>query len=189
MSSVPLDPIEAQRKMQGTWQLPMNEHYSDTLSLYPQGKLLYTCRAASFEERFHQMFVGDEQMGNWHVRSTYKKNALLNSRVGGSIRGSVGSVNFIAPGFQRDGFDSSNVNQDNDTGPFLILNFTELTKSILNPTVAGFRIDIGNLLNNFRELVQDDCLQIVSFTDNDTKLTLRGNRGTTVWHKVEDRFG
>lgn len=185
-----LDPSDIKRRILGSWELPSNEDYSETINLYGSpAKFTYTCSATSAKERIRQVFVGDEIHGNWHIRTTRKKNSAGSSS-SGSVRSSVNfGTNWLAPRAQTGQVDASVRFDDDDLGPFLVLNFTDITKSILNVNVLGIRFDLANWLNNFREIVEDDYLKIISLTDNDTRLTLKSKRGTQVWRRFQEAMG
>jgi hypothetical protein len=185
-----LDPSDIKRRILGSWELPTNENYSETINLYGSpAKFTYTCSATSARERIRQVFVGDEIYGNWHIRTTRKKNSSGSSS-SGSMRSSVNiSTAWLAPRAQTGKVDTSIQIDDDDLGPFLVLNFTDITKSILNVNVLGVRFDLANWLNNFREIVEDDYLKIISLADNDTRLTLKGKRGTQVWRRFQEAIG
>jgi hypothetical protein len=185
-----LDPSDIKRKILGSWELPSNEDYSETINLYGSpAKFTYTCSATSAKERIRQVFVGDEIYGNWHIRTTRKKSSARSSSFG-SVRSSVNfSTGWLAPRAQTSQVDASVRCDDDDLGPFLVLNFTDITKSILNVNVLGIRFDLANWLNNLREIVEDDYLKIISLTDDDTCLTLRGKRGTQIWRRFQESMG
>jgi hypothetical protein len=181
-----LDPRDLKKKILGSWELPSHENYSETINLHGSPvRFTYTCSATSVGERCRQILVGDEIYGNWHIRTTRKKTSSSSS--------ARGSVNFftgwLAPPSQTGKVDTSVRFDDDDLGPFLVLNFTEIAKSILNVNVLGIRLDLANWLNNFREIVEDDHLKIISLTENDTLLTLKGKRGIQVWRKFQAAMG
>jgi hypothetical protein len=184
-----LDPSDIKRRILGAWELPSNEQYAETITLYgASAKFSYTCSATDIKERIRQIFVGDDIYGNWHIRTTRPKGSSKSS--GGSIRSSVSiSTRWLAPRHQAQSVDQSFQLDDDDLGPFLILNFTDITKSILNVNILGIRLDAANWLNNLREIAENDYLKIVSLTDNDTRLTLQGKRGTQVWRKFQESVG
>jgi hypothetical protein len=185
-----LDPSNIKRRILGSWELPSHEDYSETINLYgAPARFTYTCSATSVQERIRQIFVGDEIHGNWHIRTTRKKNSGSSSS-SGSVRSSVNlGTDWLAPRAQTGKVDSSFRLDDDDLGPFLVLNFTDIAKSILNINVLGLRLDLANWLNNFREIAEDDYLKIISLTDNDTRLTLKGKRGTQVWRRFQESMG
>jgi hypothetical protein len=185
-----LDPNEAKRRILGAWELPAHEDYTETICLHGYAsKFSYTCSATSPKERFRQIFVGDEIHGNWHIRATRRKGGRDSSMIG-SVRSSVGfSTEFIMPRFRKKGTDLANSLDEDDLGPFIVLNFTDISKSVLNVNLVGLRLDIANWLNNFRELVEDDYLKIVSLTENDTCLTLKNKKGIQVWRRFQESVG
>jgi hypothetical protein len=186
-----LDPSDIKRRILGSWELPSNEDYSETINLYGSpAKFTYTCSATSAKERIRQVLVGDEIYGNWHIRTTRKKNSAGSSS-SGSMRSSASfGTDWLAPRAQVGKVvDRSVQADDDDLGPFLVLNFTDITKSILNVNILGVRFDLANWLNNFREIVEDDYLKIISLTDKDTRLTLKGKRGTQVWRRFQESMG
>ncbi|MBD2432080.1 MULTISPECIES: hypothetical protein [Fischerella] len=194
-----LDPVIIKRKIVGTWQLPIHHEYSETITLMGFGsKFSYTCSAADVRQRFRQLFTGSEIRGNWHIRNTIKETSDSKSSVGGSVTKTVGGSVRISTGFltapflkeQQNSSARSELLESDRTGPFLFLNFDELTQSILNiPTPRG-RIELGNLLNNLRQVFEEDYFKIVSLTDNDTRLLLRTKTGNeVVWTKFQEDFG
>lgn len=187
-----LEPADIQRKIVGSWQLPIHDDYSETITLHgAPRRLVYTCSAASFKERLRQFFVGDELYGNWQIRTSRSKQSksAIASSVGGSLkRSTTGSLTWISPRFEKEG-SPSNTNDEYETGLFLVLNFTDIPKSLLNLNLVGLRIDIGNWLNNLREMIEDDSFKIISLTDKDTKLTLQGKKGIQVWTKIQHGMG
>ncbi|WP_017654649.1 hypothetical protein [Fortiea contorta] len=185
-----LDPSDIKRRILGSWELPSHEEYAETINLYGSpSKFTYTCSATSVKERIRQILVGDEIHGNWHIR-TNRRKSLRDSSASGSVRSSVSfSTNWLAPRAQTGKVDASIRLDGDDLGPFLVLNFTDITKSILNLNLLGIRLDVANWLNNFREIAEDDYLKIVSLKDNDTRLTLKGKRGIQVWRRFQESMG
>lgn len=185
-----LEPADIQRKIVGSWQLPIHDDYSETITLHgAPRRLIYTCSAASFPERLRQFFVGDELYGNWQIRTSRSKQCAIASSAKGSVkRSTTSSLTWIAPRFETEG-EKSNISNEYETGLFLVLNFTDIPKSLLNLNLVGLRIDIANWLNNLREMIEDDVFKIVALTDGDTKLTLQGKKGTQVWTKIQHGMG
>jgi hypothetical protein len=167
--------LEVIRQIPGSWRLSIKTDESITITFFPNGHFFWTISAYSATKKAIQIATGPEWAGNWHVRSERGPHSSLS----GSSSSSFSSFSL----FDR------NPRQPVDTGaqgPYLILNFTELSKSILNFQLFGFRIDLANWVNNFAELIRDGNYRIVEF--NKDKMRLENPEGIEIWHNVSTKF-
>lgn len=163
--------IEAQ--LPGTWRLPETNDYAAKIALSQSGQFIYTISAASTIERARRLLIGDEIAGDWHVRCVRPPKNVSGIFVE-VIRVATSP---IAPPHQR----GRNANED-DEGPFLVLNFTRLPNSILNLRTAHFPIEVGNWLNHVRQIATPDYIKILDLTK--TELKVHDHTGIQVWQRV-----
>ena len=166
---------EIERLLIGTWRLPLTEDYLVKIALGGVGTFKYTIAAASSKERARRLLLGEEIGGDWHIRRRRKP-------VGGLRQSSAGSVEFItssiAPPHQRGGSSSKD-----ELGPFLVLNFTQVPKSILNLPIAGFHIELGSWLTHIRQVFVDDYIKLLDLTKSELKV--HGHSGIEVWRRIQ----
>jgi len=162
---------EYTRRMPGSWRLPLKEDEAVTITFFPNGRFFYTIAANSALRKLMQIGTGDDWEGNWHVRANRAKPGML-ERSSATVRSSFSLGEEKRPPPEK--------------GPFLVLNFTEMRKSILNMNLLGVRMDLANWINNLMETMRDGHYRIMEMTDEE--LHLDGPNGPEVWHRAHNQF-
>lgn len=172
---VKFEPLEIIRQIPGSWRLPIREDESITITFFPNGHFFMTISAYSSAKRTIQVLTGPDWQGNWHVRSQRRSSSSSSSS----------SSPFSS--FSSFGKGSSNNPVSNLPGPYLVLNFTDLTKSILNFQLFGFRVDLANWFNNFCETIKDNNYRILDFDSEEMQLETP-EKVKENWHRVSKTF-
>ncbi|MBF2005550.1 MAG: hypothetical protein IGS49_08790 [Chlorogloeopsis fritschii C42_A2020_084] len=161
--------IKIVNQLIGSWRLPLNDHDSVSVSFFPNGNFFWTIAAYSTVEKVIQIFKGAEMQGNWQVRPKRKPPKILSK------------VNlFNTP--------NRELSVASSPGPFLILNFTDLPKSMLNLRFAGWQIDLANWVNNVLEVTRDGHYRILKFSSEEMQLETPEKK-VEIWRKASGEFG
>ncbi len=165
-----LKPLDIIRQLPGSWRLPIRSDESITVSFSPNGKFFWNISAYSTTKKTIQIFTGPDYQGNWHIRSERSKGSSASSL--SSVSSSFSLIKSQPPKSSSD-----------ITGPFLVLNFTDLPHSILNITPFGVRMDVANWINNFFEIARNNDYRILEFTTDEMHLEAPNNT-KEVWRRV-----
>lgn len=168
--------LEIMRQIPGSWQLPIKDGESVTITFFPNKAFYYKICANSASQKGIQVFTGDDWKGNWHVRSNRTAPSSLE-------KSSTSSANVMRRLVGKD----APPPKPPAAGPYLVLNFTALPDSILNLNIAGVRVDLANWVNNLFEAFRDGNYRIIEFTKEEMHLEgPKGNR--EIWHRTSDNF-
>lgn len=152
-------------QLTGSWRLPINENNSISITLLSNANFFWTIAAYSTTEKAIQILTGSEMQGNWQVRATRKPP----------------KIDKIRNPFNTEKAKESSVSSP--SGPYLILNFTDLPKSMLNLRIKGWQVDLANWINNVLEVTRDGHYRILEFSSDKMQLKTPENK-LEVWRKV-----
>jgi hypothetical protein len=170
---------EIKKRLQGSWQLPLHSSCSVTMFLQKTGEFRYIINATTSGERIRQLLAGHEILGTWSVHDKPLAKGFLDSSARGSLGSSFRMVTYtFAPPTQR--AEPQKYDQD-EKGPFLCLNFTDLAKSVANINIVGIRVEVANWINKLREVIAPDVFKILDLTPE--QLQLEGRKGIELWRK------
>lgn len=171
------------KRLPGSWRLPNRDDNSVTITFYPDGNFGWTVSAYSVVQKTTQIFTGPFWRGNWQVRP--QKSAVgysdyfttLNWGVQETLAECLSLFSLPAERRPPPRFPVA------IPGPFLVLNFTDLSQSILNLSILGVRLDVANWMNNIAEVFRDGNQRIVEISDE--SLRIEGSRNSVeTWFRV-----
>jgi hypothetical protein len=171
---VPLDIIR--RLGNSSWRLPCKgaDDNSVTVTFFPSSQFMWEIHAANTKARIVQAVTGPEWRGNWSVRATPNKVVGLDSLPSSSAR--------VLSSFGL----SRNVPAKTPPGPYLVLNFTDLTKCSANITIMGTHCHFGDWLNHLWQLFQDGNFRVLDFDANRMRLECPGGKQVQIWERATE---
>lgn len=161
--------IKIVNQLGGSWRLPITEHDSVSVTFLPNGNFFWTIAAYSSFEKMIQILKGSEMQGNWQVRPTRKPPKITFENIFNILGDRKTSVSTNTP------------------RPYLILNFTDLPKSVLNIRLAGSHIDLANWVNNLLEVTRDGHYRILEFSSEEMRLETPEKK-IEIWRKAGEAY-
>lgn len=171
------------KRLPGSWRLPNRLDESVAVTFYPDGNFGWTVSAYSAWRKTIQIGTGPFWRGNWQIRPTKWAPKVVDYSRYFAWAGRETCVDVL------DAVGMPLPHQAPPTmplaieGPFLVMNFTDLSQSILNLCLFGFRLDLANWLNNVAEVFRDGNVRIVEFADD--RMTIEPpERRPETWYRV-----
>jgi hypothetical protein len=174
-----LDISAMQRDLPGTWQLSAARSHNCWLRLDPNGGMQLHTRARESGDRWLELLAGEVAAGDWDVWSelpaSRQSGSITRSAsdIAGSFTGSLAPARALLDASQR---------QPTDAGPFLRLHINRLPNSLLNVRIAGFQLNLADVVIAVAEMKTDYFIKVDSWEPG--RLAVRINSNPEAWTKV-----